>query len=110
MITLDLYLTYVMTLGVSSNCWDTIAEVTALAVNSTLTAAPRTTCAGISELHIFKIPVRMLVSKDAEGEGEHLELVFGNLDEGKAKEITIVANRIDETLPEGVELADRKKA
>lgn len=46
-------------------------------MNSTPTAALRNTCAGITELHIFKLSVRVLVAKDEEGEGEHLELVFG---------------------------------
>ncbi|KAL8961291.1 MAG: hypothetical protein Q9193_002135 [Seirophora villosa] len=87
--------------GISSNCWDTIAEVTALAVNSTPTAALRNTCAGISEFHIFKLPVRILVSKDEEGEGEHLELVFGRTDEEKVQERTIKANRTYGTLPRG---------
>ena len=87
--------------GVSSNCWDTIAEVTALAINSTPTAALRNTCAGISELHIFKLPVRILVSRDEEGEGEHLELVFGPVDEAKTKARTIKPNRTYGTLPSG---------
>ncbi|KAL8655301.1 MAG: hypothetical protein Q9210_000969 [Variospora velana] len=85
--------------GISSNCWDTIAEVTALAVNSTPTAALRNTCAGISEFHIFKLPVRVLVSKDEEGEGEHLELVFGPTNEQNLEERTIKANRTYGTLP-----------
>lgn len=87
--------------GISSNCWDTIAEVTALAINSTPTAALRNTCAGISELHIFKLPVRILVSRDEEGEGEHLELVFGQVDEAKTKERTIKPNTTYGTLPRG---------
>lgn len=87
--------------GISSNCWDTIAEVTALAINSTPTAALRNTCAGISELHIFKLPVRILVSRDDEGEGEHLELVFGPVDEAKTKARTIKPNRTYGTLPSG---------
>ena len=102
-------LTYFKPQGISSNCWDTIAEVMALGINSTPTAALRNTCAGISELHIFKIPVRILVSKDTEGEGEHLELVFGELDEEKTKERTIVANRAYGTLPAGVELEHKKE-
>ncbi|KAL8842272.1 MAG: hypothetical protein Q9170_000598 [Blastenia crenularia] len=85
--------------GISSNCWDTIAEVMALAINSTPTAALRNTCAGITELHIFKLPVRILVSKDEEGDGEHLELVFGQLNEDNAEQRTIQANRTYGTLP-----------
>ncbi|KAL9599780.1 MAG: hypothetical protein Q9179_003455 [Wetmoreana sp. 5 TL-2023] len=94
--------------GISSSCWDTIAEVTALAMNSTPTAALRNTCAGISELHIFKLPVRVLVSNDEEGEGEHLELVFGQVDEEKMKEKTIVANRTYGTLPKGAKEEGKK--
>ncbi|KAL8707031.1 MAG: hypothetical protein Q9225_007869 [Loekoesia sp. 1 TL-2023] len=94
--------------GISSNCWDTVSELTALAINSTPTAALRNTCAGISELHIFKLPVRILVSKDEEGEGEHLELVFGHVNEDQAKEKTIKANRTYGTLPRVVE-GQRKK-
>ncbi|KAI4283816.1 MAG: hypothetical protein L6R38_001898 [Xanthoria sp. 2 TBL-2021] len=94
--------------GISSNCWDTIAEVTALAINSTPTAALRNTCAGISELHIFKLPVRILVSRDEEGEGEHLELVFGQVDEAKTKERTIKPNTTYGTLPRGC-IGERKK-
>ncbi|KAI4199036.1 MAG: hypothetical protein LQ348_001955 [Seirophora lacunosa] len=95
--------------GISSNCWDTIAEVTALAVNSTPTAALRNTCAGISEFHIFKLPVRILVSKDEEGEGEHLELVFGRTDEEKVQERTIKANRTYGTLPRGCDAEGKKE-
>ena len=85
--------------GISSNCWDTIAEITALAINSTPTVALRNTCAGISELHIFKLPVRILVSGDEEGEGEHLELVFGKVDEESAKTRAIKPNTTYGTLP-----------
>ncbi|KAL8732573.1 MAG: hypothetical protein Q9181_003904 [Wetmoreana brouardii] len=95
--------------GVSANCWDTIAEVTALAVNSTPTAALRNTCAGITELHIFKLPVRVLVSKDEEGEGEHLELVFGQVDDEKSEERRIRENRTYGTLPKLVEELEGKK-
>ena len=86
-------------LGISSTAWDSISEVTALAMNSTPTLMLRNTCAGISELHIFKIPVRIKVKKDAEGEGEHLELVFGNTGEDEMKEDNIVPNRAYGTMP-----------
>ncbi|KAL9597630.1 MAG: hypothetical protein Q9219_005013 [cf. Caloplaca sp. 3 TL-2023] len=97
------YMVYIGISGISSNSWDSIAEVTALAINSTPTARLRNTCAGISELHIFKLPVRILVSKDKEGEGEHLELVLGQVDEDTVKEKTVVPNRTYGTLPKGVE-------
>ncbi|KAL8692746.1 MAG: hypothetical protein Q9218_002283 [Villophora microphyllina] len=89
--------------GISANCWDTIAKVTALAVNSTPTTALRNTCAGITEMHIFKLPVRVLVSKDEEGEGEHLELMFGQVDDEKTAERRIMENRTYATLPRMLE-------
>ena len=85
--------------GISSTCWDSIGEVTALAMNSTPTAALRNTCAGITELNIFKLPVRVLAFRDAEGDGEHLELVFGDLDEETLESRTIKANRAYGTMP-----------
>ena len=85
--------------GISSTCWDSIGEVTALAMNSTPTATLRNTCAGITELNIFKLPVRVLAFRDAEGDGEHLELVFGNLDEKTLGNKTIKTNRAYATMP-----------
>ena len=85
--------------GTSSTCWDSIGEVTALAMNSTPTTLLKNTCAGIMELNIFKIPVRVLATRDAEGEGEHLELVFGSVDEKDAKGTPIQPNRVYGTLP-----------
>ena len=81
--------------GVSSTCWDSIGEVTALAMNSTPTTVLRNTCAGISELRIYKLPVRVLAMRDEEGDGEHLELVFGNgLDEKVIEDKMIKKNRV----------------
>ena len=86
-------------IGISSTSWDSIAEVTALAMNSTPTALLRNTCAGISELHIFKLPVRIVASKDEEGEGEHLELVFGDVPKEKTGGDLIEPNRAYGTMP-----------
>ncbi len=94
-----LHIIYAGISGISSTCWDSIGEVTALAMNSTPTAALRNTCAGITELNIFKLPVRVLTFRDAEGDGEHLELVFGNLDEKMLENKTIKANRVYGTMP-----------
>ena len=85
--------------GISSTCWDSIAEVTALAVNSSPTTALRNTCAGITEFAIFKLPVRILAMRDEEGEGEHLELVFGSLDEKSVENRVIKPNRVYGTMP-----------
>ncbi|KAL6721535.1 hypothetical protein ACLMJK_000639 [Lecanora helva] len=85
--------------GVSSTCWDSIGEVTALAMNSTPTILLRNTCAGIMELKIYRLPVRVFAFRDAEGEGEHLELVFGNVDEKNVNGTPIKPNRPYGTLP-----------
>lgn len=68
-------------------------------MNSTPTTLLRNTCAGIMELNIFKLPVRVLAIQDDEGDGEHLELVFGNVDEKDARGTTIKPNRVYGTLP-----------
>ena len=86
--------------GISSTCWDSIGEVTALAVNSTPSTLLRNTCAGITELNIFKTPVRVLVFRDNENsDGEHLEMVFGDLDEKAIQHQVIKENRVYGTMP-----------
>lgn len=85
--------------GISSTCWDSIGEVTALAVNTVPTTALRNTCAGIKELGIFKLPVRILAMRDEEGDGEHLELVFGATDEKAVENRIIKPNRVYGTMP-----------
>ena len=94
-----IHIVYAGISGISSTCWDSTGEVTALAMNSTPTAALRNTCAGITELNIFKLPVRVLAFRDEEGDGEHLELVFGNQDEKSLENKTIQANRFYGTMP-----------
>ena len=93
------YVLIIGRLGISSTCWDSIGEVTALAMNSTPTTLLKNTCAGIMELNIFKLPVRVLAVRDDEGDGEHLELVFGNVDEKNIKGTPIKPNRVYGTLP-----------
>ena len=71
-------------------------------MNSAPTKDLQNTCSGISELQTFTIPVRVLVREDeGDGEGEHLELVFGgdfdkqsNMERG-----TIKANRAYGAVP-----------
>lgn len=95
--------------GISSTCWDSIGEVTALAVNSTPSALLRNTCAGITELNIFKTPVRILAFRDNENsDGEHLQLVFGDLDEKSIQHQVIKENRVYGTMPSPLALKRRK--
>ena len=65
-------------IGISSTYWDSITEVTVLAINSSPIAALRNIYTGITELYIFQLPVRILIFRDKEGDREYLELVFGN--------------------------------
>ena len=90
---------YAAVSGISATCWDSIGEVTALAVNSMPTTLLRNTCASIVELGIFKIPVRVLAIRDEEGDGEHLELVFGTTDEKTVENKIIKPNRVYGTMP-----------
>ncbi|KAL8793220.1 MAG: hypothetical protein Q9195_004156 [Heterodermia aff. obscurata] len=77
--------------GVSSASWDTLAELTALAVNSPAAAELRNTCAGIASMALFKTQVRVEAIYEDDGSrekdkfdqateppGGHLQLVFGN--------------------------------
>ena len=93
------HILYATVSGISATCWDSIVEVTALAVNSMPTTLLRNTCAGIVELGIFKIPVRVLALRDEEGDGEHLELVFGTTDEKTVEDKIIKPNRVYGTMP-----------
>ncbi|KAL8992701.1 MAG: hypothetical protein Q9169_006903, partial [Polycauliona sp. 2 TL-2023] len=80
--------------GISSSCWDSIGEVTALAMNSSPTALLRNTSSGITETNIFRLPARSLAKPDANGEGEHLELVLGEQDEKILEDRAIQVNRV----------------
>ena len=90
--------------GISSTSWDSVAEVTALAANSTPTKELQNTCAGITEHRTFELPVRVLVTRDNEGDGEHLEMVFGDVDDGEAEKRRIMPGRVYGRLPEKKQL------
>ena len=76
----------------------------ALAINSQPTPLLRNTCAGIVKLYIFKTRVRILAKNDEEGDGEHLELVFGNVSEQDIERGIVKLNRKYGTMP----LANKK--
>ena len=80
--------------GISSTCWDSIGEVTALAMNSTPTSLLRNTSSGILDSKIYKLPARVFARPDDEGEGEHLELVLGEQDEKTVEQQTLKVNRV----------------
>ena len=69
-------------------------------MNSRPAKSLQNTCGGISGLGTYKTPVRILVMKDGEGEGEHLELVFGDdVEHSDDGSNTIKANRAYGALP-----------
>ncbi|KAI4268412.1 MAG: hypothetical protein L6R38_007850 [Xanthoria sp. 2 TBL-2021] len=79
--------------GVSSTSWDSITEMVALAVNSSPTIQLRNTCAGITQMGVFQLPIRILTRKDAGGEDEdHLELIFGAVDGTVARRCRVQEN------------------
>lgn len=72
-------------------------------MNFTPTILLKNTCADILELNIFKIPIRVLAFRDDEaGDGEHLKLVFGDIDEKVVRGTPIKPNRVYGTLPKMV--------
>ncbi|KAL8735024.1 MAG: hypothetical protein Q9166_001149 [cf. Caloplaca sp. 2 TL-2023] len=79
--------------GVSSTSWDSITEMVALAVNSSPTIQLRNTCAGISQMGVFQLPIRVLTKKEAGEDDDHLELIFGGVDELVARRCRIQENR-----------------
>ena len=105
---------YACVSGFSSTSWASISEVTALAVNSPPTENLQGTCAGIENMGIFRIPVRILAAsgnagvaeiepplQDVPGNKEHLELRFGDVEPKVAARKRIVANRKYGTLKIG---------
>lgn len=73
------HIIYLLLSGVSSDAWNSTAEIVALAMNSSPTAYLHNTCAGIIGVNTFKTPVQILVRGD-DNQTEYLELVFGNKD------------------------------
>ena len=64
--------------GVSGDAWDSVAEVMALAMNSSPTRHLHNTCSGIYGIKPFQTTVRVVAtSGEASQKGNHLELVFG---------------------------------
>jgi hypothetical protein len=63
--------------GVGSNSWDSVSEITALALNSTPPTHLGSISAGLKTLRVFQEPVGVLVN-----EKDELELVFREADGG----------------------------
>lgn len=83
---------YLVVSGVSSDAWNSTAEIVALAMNSSPTAYLHNTCAGIIGINTFKTPVRILVRGD-DDQMEHLELVFGDQEMANAGVSRLTKNK-----------------
>lgn len=81
------HLIYSAISGVSSTAWDSVAEMIALAMNSSPTEALQNTCAGIVGKTAYQTHVRVL----KKGE-KHLELVFGEVQDPNADISKLVMN------------------
>ena len=70
---------YLGIFGLSSDSWDTAAEVIALAMNSSPTRHLQNTCSGIYGMRPFRTIVRIVATtQEVGGQEDHLELVFGD--------------------------------
>jgi hypothetical protein len=75
----SIHVTFVLVKRTNSNAWDSVSEVTALAMQSQPTEVLKNTCAGISTSRIFSNLVRVVRTGV---DGDHLELDFGDHDPG----------------------------
>lgn len=73
--------------GVSSTAWDSVAELVALAMNSSPTEILENTCAGILGRKAYQTHVRVLKTSE-----KHLELVFGEIKDLNADVSELVMN------------------
>ena len=84
---------YLGSTGISSGCWDSAAEIVALAMNSASTQHLQNTCSGIIGMKPFKTRVRILATANAAGEHDHLELVFGEKTEAQGRGVRMEFNK-----------------
>ncbi len=84
---------YTTVTGISSSAWDTVAELTSLAMQSSPTNKLRYTGAGITHTGVFENNVRIMAKTDPDGENEHLELVFADDDDEVDRSCEIQLNK-----------------
>ena len=73
--------------GVSSTAWDSVAELVALAMNSSPSEILQNTCAGIIGRRAYQTQVRVLKTSE-----KHLELVFGKVKDPNADVSELIMN------------------
>ena len=89
--------------GVSSTAWDSVAELVALAMNSSPTEILENTCAGIVGRKVYQAHVRVLKTSE-----KHLELVFGEIKDPNADVSELVMNEEYGSLLGGMYDADER--
>lgn len=90
------HLIYSTICGVSSTAWDSVAELVALAMNSSPTETLQNTCAGIVGKTAYETHVRVLETSE-----KHLELVFGEVKDPNADVSKLVMNEKYGSIAEG---------
>ena len=86
--------------SVSSDSWNSAAEVVALTMNSTPTRHLQNTCSGIYGMKLFRTTVRIVATaQEAGGKEDHLELVFGETSESKEPQSKLVVGEEYGSLP-----------
>jgi hypothetical protein len=82
------HFSYTLISGISSSCWDSIAEVVALALNSERPTKLNHTTAGVETMSAFRHPFRICETED------RLGIIFQEDEQEQGKEIgMIVVNR-----------------
>ena len=87
------HITYLGLFGISSTAWDSSAELLALAMNSTPTKYLQNTCAGIIGIKTFQTRIRVLARRVDGNQDDHLELVFGDVDQPDAQLARLEVNQ-----------------
>ena len=91
---------YLARTAISSDAWDSTAEVLALAINFPPTHHLQNTCSGIFGMMSFRTRVRIVATANQPGDREdHLELVFGEPSEAAAPETKMALNEEYGSLP-----------
>ena len=85
------HILYLGIFGISGDSWNSLAEVVALAINSSPTRHLQNTCSGIYGMRLFRTKVRVVATaQEAGGKEDHLELIFGEKSEAKKPQIKLV--------------------
>ena len=94
------HIIYLLSTGLSSDAWDSAAEVITLAMNSSPTEHLKNTCSGIIGMKPFRTRVRIIATSNVTGvEDDHLELVFGEKSEAETPEVEMQIDQEYGSLP-----------